>query len=191
MTDDLGSAINLNEGELNDLGFDTQVSVRNDLADVIAPQLERLEFGVPVYETPRSRSSILTLEASDDVSGVQSRVVMEFLSPTGKSLQKWVSLDEETNTATGVFSFPLYAANGEYRVNTIRLYDNAGNSSFSRAVFDRKPELPLWCSLEHDAADNQLPTLDCPCKLTAVFDPCANRPFVKVAGLRNRRSFRR
>ena len=180
MTDDLGSAINLNEGELNDLGFDTQVSVRNDLADVIAPQLERLEFGMPVYETTWPIVDF-TLEASDDVSGVQSGVVMEFLSPTGKSLQKWVYLDEETNTATGVFSFPLNAANGEYRVNTIRLYDNAGNSNFSRQFLTENPSATV-VPIEHEAADNQLPILDA-LKLTAVFDPCANRPFIKVAGL--------
>ena len=179
MTDDLGSAINLNEGELNDLGFDTQVSVRNDLADVIAPQLERLEFGIPVYESTQPIVDF-ELEASDDVSGVQSGVVMEFLSPTGKSLQKRVYLEEETNTATGVFSFPLNAANGEYRVNTIRLYDNAGNSSFSEQFLTQNPSTAV-VSIEHDAADNQLPTLDS-LQLTAVFDPCANRPFVKVAG---------
>lgn len=180
MTDDLGSAIKLNEGELNDLGFDTQVSVRNDLADVIAPQLERLEFGVPVYQSTQPIVDF-ELEASDDVSGVQSGVVMELLSPTGKSLQKWVSLEEETNAASGVFSFPLYAANGEYRVNTIRLYDNAGNSSFSEQFLTENPSTATL-SIEHDAADNQLPTLDS-LQLTAVFDPCANRPFVKVAGL--------
>jgi hypothetical protein len=180
MVDDTGSALRLNEGELNDLGFQTQVDVRNDLADLASPQLVQLGFSAPDYASSRPTVEFY-LKASDDLSGLQSGAIIEFGSPTGKSLQQRVSLSEETQDVTGVFSFPNFAANGEYRVNTVRLYDNAGNSDFSYSYIAEHPSSTL-VAIEHAVADNEYPTLS-QFKLNAVFDPCANRPVITVDGL--------
>ena len=180
MVDDTGAALRLNEGELNDLGFQTQVDVRNDLADLTSPQLVQLDFSAPDYASSRPTVEFY-LKASDDLSGLQSGAIIEFRSPTGKSLQQWVNLSEETQDVTGVFSFPNFAANGEYRVNTVRLYDNAGNSDFSYSYIAEHPS-STQVAIEHAVADNEYPTLN-RFKLNAVFDPCSNRPVIIVEGL--------
>ena len=123
MFDDYGSDLQLNESQLNELGYETTVFVENVEEDITPPILQNLELKPLRYSdaTPKLQFEV---SATDDKSGLQSAAILEFTSPTGTSLQQWFYLSE-VGIAPAVFSVPKYSANGTYRINTIRLHDNA------------------------------------------------------------------
>ena len=178
MFDDYGSDLQLNESQLNELGYETTVFVENVEEDITPPILQNLELKPLRYSdaTPKLQFEV---SATDDKSGLQSAAILEFTSPTGTSLQQWFYFSED-GIATDVFSFPKYSANGTYRINTIRLHDNAGNSNFSYDYISANPG-SSEVIIAHADSDTSPPDLES-FKLNAVFDPCANRPFIDING---------
>jgi Ca2+-binding RTX toxin-like protein len=117
------------------------------------------------------------LQASDIGSGLKvDDVIIELLSPSGTSIQK----RSDFNDGQSSFSISLskFAASGDYRVNTIRLYDNAGNSTLGYDYINANDTI---YTLDNPNSDNEGPILKS-FELSAVFDESAQRPIIKIKG---------
>ena len=111
-----GLEVRLNEGQLNELGIDTKSELINPNEDVIPPALDSFVtdgWNIGDDDVPRLT---IDLAASDVGSGLQSRVIVELISPSGAGIQKDAYFDEN-GAATVAFEISKYSASGDYRVN--------------------------------------------------------------------------
>jgi len=106
------------------------------VSDVTPPALESFSITPRSIDTRANAQTVtFTLEVSDDLAGTNSvGVVIE-----GPNNQwRGVNAPRTTGTAmrgtyVAILNFPQFSSSGEWRLNTIQLYDLAGNSSFLSA----------------------------------------------------------
>ena len=179
ITDNEQLDLALNEGQLNDLGFQTEAVLANSDADSTAPVLTSFSTDGWTFDTdgnPQLEATIAVLETGSGV--VNSRAILELLSPTGASLQTDANFDE-SNAANFTLTLSKYSASGIYRVNTVRFADFAGNNQFSKAWLAENPQT---FELENALGDQDAPEL-LSFKLSASFDNASNRPVIRVNGI--------
>jgi predicted outer membrane repeat protein len=179
LTDNFGASLYLNEGELNSLGFNTTTLLDNPNSDSIPPEIVSFdssgwsidENGIPQLEA--------IISVTDEHSGlVNESPILELLSPSGKSIQhRGVSI--AANEYKFNVSLPEQAASGVYPVNTIRVYDNAGNSSHGSLWLS---ENPTSFTLDNPNSDNEKPVIN-EFFLSASFDNITDRPVIHVDGV--------
>jgi hypothetical protein len=160
----------------NEFGFNTSTFLQNQNSDSIAPSVISLEVGLPTF----SSDAILipmTVKASDDSSGLNSAFIIELTSPSGTSIQQWCYFDEN-GEFSGDFSLSKDSASGNYSFNTIRLFDEAGNSNLSQTWLAANSN-PI--EIDNSNSDATPPTLES-FQLSAEFDPVSGRPRIVMSG---------
>jgi hypothetical protein len=175
--DDNGTQLSLSKDQLLLLGHVVSTTLINPNADDLPPALGSFSAGQPYRATDGSFHVNLTVTASDAGSGLQSNFVVELTSPTGVSLQQWASFDS-TGRSVVDFLLPRYAPTGSYAVNTVRLYDQAGNNSMSQPWLALHPQAVQVLNPEGDFVAPVVSTFT----LSAVYDPQTNRPQIAIKG---------
>ncbi|HAJ77142.1 MAG TPA: hypothetical protein DCM64_11905 [Gammaproteobacteria bacterium] len=133
VVDNTGVERNYGDDYFTLFGLDNLFSLLNPNSDSAYPILEDWQIG-PIVISEGAIYSDVYIKASDQGSaGLTNALIVEFLSPTGTSLQKWFAINEN-GEASGKFYFSEYAASGDYVLNTIRLYDTAGNSNLNLGI---------------------------------------------------------
>jgi len=128
--DNFGAEVRFTESKLTELGFNTTYTLNNSKSDDIAPIVESFTISDFYYDDANEVWKLdYSLKASDDVSGLRSGHVVELLGPTGTSLQGWRYFDQ-IGAVTTTREFDKYIPSGIYAINTIRIYDEAGNSGW-------------------------------------------------------------
>jgi hypothetical protein len=181
LIDNDGLELSLNEGQLNDLGFQTTAELVNPNSDSIKPEVISFSSNGWAIDSDGLPQLNATIVVSDEGSGLDnSRAIVELLSPTGKSIQSSSSISSE-GVATFSFTESVYASSGDYVVNTIRLYDLAGNSQMSQDWLGQNSQI---YNLLNPNSDSQTPNL-VDFKLEATFDNGSDRPVIKISGTAN------
>ena len=179
ITDNDGLLVALNEGQLNTLGFTTTTILENINSDSEKPYL--VSFSTDGWSFDSEEKPILSaaLEVSDTESGVANgRVIVEISSPTGSSIQEDAYFTDE-GEATINFTLSKYATSGDYRVNTVRFHDLAGNKQFSQEWLSENPQN---LALNNPNGDQNVSTVDA-FTLSATFDNDSDRPVIEVSGV--------
>ena len=174
--DDTGTAIYINQEQLEERGFDATVDLTNPRADLVVPEIQSVSAGEPVVDANGTIHVAVHVEAADSNSGLNKAFIVEFASPTGDSLQQWARFDDQ-GRADVDFQFNKYSASGNYRIDTIRVTDNAGNENMGTQYLAASPRV---VSIANPNADMHAPVLQ-DFHLAAVFDPSTNRPRITVA----------
>jgi hypothetical protein len=178
LTDNQNNEVYLNESQINLLGFNTSVGFYNPVSDSEKPYVTSLmTLGWSINNNGEPQISF-TVFVGDDLSGVKDTIVLELNSPTGTSIQKYGTKVDE-NTYSFDFVLNQYASSGIYPVNTIRLYDNAGNSNLSQDWIADNLE---GYELTNPNSDNVASSLSY-ISLEAKFDEQSDRPILAVNGL--------
>ena len=173
-----GLEVRLNEGQLNELGIDTKSELINPNEDTVPPQLDSfISDGWKIDDDGIPRLDV-DLVASDVGSGLQSRVIVELISPSGAGIQEDAYFDE-AGTATVAFVISKYSASGDYRVNTVRIYDEAGNKTFSHDWLSQNPQVFVLDNPQSDSTSATLTSF----QLSASFDNDSDRPVINVSGI--------
>jgi hypothetical protein len=165
------------EEKLQELAVETKVELVNSQSDGSGPSLDQFSISDFYYNDLDETWNIdYMIQVSDDLSGFQAGHIVEFTSPTGKSLQESRDLQVDGTLST-TRSFSKHIASGEYTINTIRLYDNAGNDGW---VYGRDLSalgLPSILTLDNPFGDEELPEL-LNFNLEASFHPVSLRPSI-------------
>lgn len=178
ITTNNGTFLNYNEGQLSELGFQISTNVANINSDNQKPQLSTVEILGSSFDVDGSPHIQVQVKASDDKSGLVDRFILEFLSPTGNSIQQWCLFDSN-GESTVDFTLSKYSASGNYSLNTVRIADAAGNNEMSQSFLSAHPVI---FNLNNINSDNLAPEL-AKFNLTASYDPLTNRPQIDISGL--------
>ena len=177
ITDNDGLLVALNEGQLNTLGFATTTILDNINSDSEKPYI--VSFSTSGWSFDSEQNPILSasLEVSDTESGVANgRVIVEVLSPTGSSIQEDAYFTDEGQAAIN-FTLSKYASSGDYRVNTVRFHDLAGNYQGSQEWLSQNSQK---LTLNNPNGDQDGSRIDA-FKLSASFNN--DRPVIEVSGV--------
>ncbi|MDA9583745.1 hypothetical protein N9R70_04790, partial [Porticoccaceae bacterium] len=179
ISDNDGLLVALNEGQLNTLGFATITILDNMNSDSEKPYL--VSFSTDGWSFDSDETPILSasLEVSDTGSGVANgRVIVEVLSPSGSSIQADAYFSDK-GEATINFTLSKYAGSGDYRVNTVRFGDLAGNYQGSQEWLSKNPQK---LTLNNPNGDQDGSRIDA-FKLSASFDNDSDRPVIEASGI--------
>lgn len=177
LTSNKGTLINYNEGQLNELGFSITTKVENANSDNTLPTLNSLEITGSSTDADGNTHVNIQVKASDDKSGLKNNFIIEFLSPTGKSLQQWCSFDSKGESSVD-FLLNKNSASGNYTINTVRIADVAGNNQMSGSFLSEHPKVFSLNNINSDASAPELKTFS----LAASYDPITNRPQINISG---------
>jgi hypothetical protein len=178
LIDNQGVEVNLNQDQLNVLGFNTSTSFSNSDSDNTKPSPTNVtSSGWHLNESDQPQINFEVV-VEDNLSGVQETTILELSSPTGTSLQEH-GTQISANTYSFEFILNKYASSGVYQVNTIRLYDNAGNSNFSQNWIANNLQ---GYQLTNPNSDAILPSLSY-INLSAKFDEESDRPIITIDGV--------
>ena len=178
LVDNQGVEVNLNQDQLNVLGFNTTTTFSNPDSDNTKPSptsVTSAGWAINESEQPEINFEVVV---EDDLSGVQDTILLELNSPTGTSIQEY-GTKVDGNTYSFDFIIDKYASSGVYQVNTIRLYDNAGNSNFSQNWIANNLQ---GYQLTNPNSDATLPS-NSYINLSAKFDKESDRPIITIDGL--------
>jgi parallel beta-helix repeat protein len=178
--DNSGSEIRIDDIYLKQGGYDYRTVIDNKNADDDAPELRNMLNSAPYFDDVGQIHIDFSLSASDNVSGLNSIFVVELKSPTGKTIQKRGVFAEEGLLQTSAdldFVLPKYSASGDYTVNTVRLYDLAGNVNYSQQLIIANLDA---ITIDNPNADNVSPTLES-VSLSSSFDLLAKRPLINIS----------
>jgi len=179
ITDNDGLLVALNEGQLNTLGFATTTILDNIDSDSEKPYLVSFSTDGWLFDSEENPILSASVEVSDTESGVANgRVIVEVLSPTGSSIQSDAYFSDE-GEATINFTLSKYASSGDYRVNTVRFHDLAGNYQSSQDWLSQNPQN---FALNNSNSDQEGSKVDA-FKLSASFDNSSDRPVLDVSGV--------
>ncbi|MFB1037253.1 MAG: hypothetical protein QMC38_18145, partial [Sinobacterium sp.] len=110
--DNQGNEVYLNEGQLNILGFNTSERFTNPNSDSTPPSPTSVtSSGWSIDDNDQPQINF-TVVAEDDLSGLQDKILLELLSPTGTSIQEYGNKVAE-NTYEFNFTLNQYASSGE------------------------------------------------------------------------------
>ena len=177
ITDDDGLLIALNEGQLNSLGFNTTAILDNQNADSVKPALTSFSSEGWVIDSESKPILNASVELIEEGSGLGARVILELVSPAGTSIQVDGNFNEQGG-ADFIVSLPKHAVSGQYRVNTVRFSDLAGNNQGSQAWLAQNPQT---FQLDNPIGDQEVPEL-VEFSLQAEFDNSSDRPVIKISG---------
>jgi len=179
ITDNDGLLVALNEGQLNTLGFTTTTILDSINSDSEKPYLVLFSTDGWSFDSDENPILSASLKVSDTESGVANgRVIVEVLSPTGSSIQSDAYFSDESE-ATINFTLSKYASSGDYRVNTVRFHDLAGNYQSSKGWLSQNPQ---DLALNNPNGDQDVSRIDA-FKLSATFDNHSDRPVIGVSGI--------
>ena len=176
--DNAGLEIRLNTSQLEELGFSTSTILENPNSDSVPPALISLDSSGWIFnevDEPILNVDIVALEEGSGLNG--SRTILEVTSPTGSSLWSDFYFGDD-NSASFSIKASKYAANGTYKINTVRMYDLAGNSQFSQSWLGENPQ---HFDLVNPNADDELPEIE-EFYLSANFDNSSDRPVIVISG---------
>lgn len=177
--DNSGSEIRIDDIYLKQGGYDYRTVIESENSDNEAPQLLSMINSAPSFDEVGQVHIDFSFSASDNLSGLNSIFVVELNSPTGKSIQKrGVFAEQGLRQANADLDFvlPKYSASGLYTINTIRLYDLAGNLNHSEQWIASNAS---GINIENPNSDNIPPTLNS-VVISSAFDLLAKRPIITV-----------
>ena len=158
--DNSGDELRLGEEELKSFNYAYKSEFTNPNSDNTPPIVESFTMTPFNYDSSEEKWSFTyELNASDDMSGLQDGHIVELVNGTGTSLQDWGYFDEN-GSATITRTFEKYIPSNTYLVNTIRIFDDAGNDGtvFTQGLKERG--LPYQLELNNTIfSDEELPVL--------------------------------
>ena len=177
--DDFGASIRFTEQKMIELGYQTKSVLDNPYSDSTKPAVKSFEISnFHFNDLTQTWDVEYKLFATDDKSGLKSGHIVEFLSPTGTSLQEWRDFNSDGVIST-TRSFSKYTASGIYKINTIRIWDIAGNDGTLGYTDLNSRELTSQLVLNNPYADNKAPTLE-KFTLAATFNSVTLRPSIVI-----------
>ncbi|CAK0773785.1 serralysin [Gammaproteobacteria bacterium] len=176
--DNTDTLVSISREQLIERGFTVQTELVNPLSDDVAPSLDALTVNSVSTADDGSIHVEVDVTASDSGSGLSSNFLLEILSPSGASLQKWATIDP-TGHATVDFALSPYTASGQYKINTVRLTDLAGN--YNDAMVWLNSNTPP-VAIDNPNQDTDTPELE-NFSLGATFDPITDRPRITIGGI--------
>ncbi|MDB0031019.1 cadherin domain-containing protein [Opitutales bacterium] len=124
-----GSLMEYDTGILNGYGLITEKELNNPNSDSTPPIVTSFNMSNFTFDHDTERwQSDYELNASDDVSGLRTNWILELENPSGNSLQQHNYFNQ--NNSSGSFYLPKFAASGNYKIENLRIYDNASNSGW-------------------------------------------------------------
>ena len=116
-------------------GYQTSVSLQNPIADEVNPELIAIQnINVTGIDSDPNTNIIITAEATvSDAQSDFSRAGGNLESPNydggGGKVSDWAQIDHNSSPNVANFAWILdpKTASGEYKINPLRLYDDAGN----------------------------------------------------------------
>jgi len=177
--DDFGASIRFTEQKMIELGYQTKSVLDNPYSDSTKPAVKSFEISNFHFNDQKQTWDVdYKLSVTDDKSGLKNGHIVEFLSPTGASLQEWRDFNSDGVLST-TRSFSKYTASGIYKINTIRIWDIAGNDGTLGYVAINAGGLTSQLTLNNPYADNKSPTLD-KFTLAATFNSVTLRPSIVI-----------
>lgn len=178
VNDNQGNYISLGEGEINSLGFNSKTLLDHSNSDTLKPFVVDLQSSGWEFDEDDNPTIDFILKAADHESGLNvNDVIIEIISPTGSSIQSRSQFQSDS-TATFKFVLSKYLSSGIYYINTIRLYDNAGNLNLSLDWLNDNPQIFELVNPNSDANHPELTSFN----ISARFDDLASRPILSVNG---------
>ena len=179
LTDNRGNELALDGGQIESLGFSRSIVLVNDQADNIAPMLSSLSSEGWYFDNEGTPRIDFALSVNESGSGIATgESVLELFSPTGASIfSDRFNFDSQNQTTLSI-TVSKYSASGDYKVNTVRLYDFAGNESVSQSWLAQNPRV---YALANPNSDSQMPSLNF-FQLSAYLDDESDRPIIQVNG---------
>jgi hypothetical protein len=180
--DNSGNEIRINDSFLNQGGYAYRTEIYNENSDNEIPELTGMSNSTPYFDEFEQLHIDFSISASDDLSGLNKSFIIELISPTGKSIQeRGYFADEGLTQASAALNFVLskYSASGVYRINTVRLYDLAGNLNHSLQWIEDNVNT---INIENPNSDRTSPTLN-NVSVSSIFDLSAKRPIINVSVL--------
>jgi Ca2+-binding RTX toxin-like protein len=173
--DAAGNQVDVTSAQLSNIGFEPFSSLSNTYSDSTPPTLDDIQVFAPVANDDGTFSVRVRVAASDDRSGLQQAGIVEFTSPGGKSIQQWGYFSDE-GVAEFSFVLPATSASGFYKINTVRLYDEAQNATLN---YDPAAHGDVaGFELLNPNGDTVAPTLEA-IDVTGSFDPVTGRPTLR------------
>jgi Ca2+-binding RTX toxin-like protein len=123
-----GDKIDVTSEQLRDLGFNPVATLANPYSDETPPQIDAISVSEVSENADGTFSVSVRLSAHDSHSGLKTGTIVEFTTPGGDSRQEW-GYFSESGEAQFNFHFGKYSPTGFYKINTVRMYDFAGNST--------------------------------------------------------------
>jgi hypothetical protein len=177
VSDNTGVRVSFNEYQLSELGYKINTNFTNPNADNTAPNLVSVITSNYYFGADGTVHIPIKIKASDIGSGLKPNFIVEFFSPSGASLQQWVTFDK-SNNADFDFILSKYASNGDYKINTIRLEDYAGNEQMSHSWL---ADHPINVPIQNPNADFSSPLLKS-FTPSVSFDSNTQRPIINLSG---------
>jgi alpha-tubulin suppressor-like RCC1 family protein len=178
--DNSGNEIRINDNFLNQGGYAYRTEIYNENSDNEVPELIAMTNSAPYFDESEQLHIDFSISAIDDLSGLNKSFIIELISPTGNSIQERGYFAEEGLTqASAELNFVLskYSASGVYRVNTVRLYDLAGNLNHSQQwLADNFNTI----NIENPNSDSTPPTLN-NVSMSSAFDLTVKRPIINIS----------
>ena len=115
---------------IEELGFQKQLTLDNPNSDSWPPIVR--EFTLSPFnfnEEAQQWETNYSLFADDNLSGLETSWILELSNPSGSSLQQHATFSED-GRSSGVFVLPRETPSGVYKINTLRVYDQASNSGW-------------------------------------------------------------
>lgn len=116
-------------GILNGYGLITEKELNNPNSDSTPPIVTSFNMSNFTFDHDTERwQSDYEVNASDNASGLRTNWILELENPSGNSLQQHNYFNQ--NNSIGSFYLPKFAASGNYKIENLRIYDNASNSGW-------------------------------------------------------------
>ena len=177
--DDSGVQLEFDSDQLRqEFSLTPSTSLTNPNADNISPSLLEAKVQSAIFDEEGIRIPVI-FKADDNLSGLQSDFIIELLSPSGSSIQRRHSFDQN-GAFEGVFDLPKFSASGEYSFNSIRITDQAGNETHSEEWVETSSVIEI----DNPNGDITPPELN-DFELDAEFDPATGRPRIVFSGNAN------
>lgn len=173
--DNFGEIVSFNESQIVAMGLTPTATLQNARADTTAPRVTSFSIGGNAKNASGQIEVNFAVTASDAQSGLKDSFILELLSPSGKSLQQIFTLNS-SGAANPVFVLDPLSPSGTYKVNTIRLTDNAGNGNLSQ---DFLATVPSSITISNPTGDNGLPVLTS-FSMSAAREAQSSRPIVTI-----------
>ena len=137
--DEVGNSREYRSAELAALGLPASFEVVSSQQDITPPELVAITIEPSEMDTSAGGATItITAKATDDLSGIRN--MGYFLErPSGMKENsgrglRWVNGSSTDGTYVGRLTLPQYSEKGTWRIYTVYLYDEVGNSREYRSA---------------------------------------------------------
>ncbi|MXO47480.1 hypothetical protein GRI69_04320, partial [Erythrobacter vulgaris] len=147
-----GSEVDITDTQIEASGFSNSFDFYNEFGDELGPVVDDASFLTPIRGDDGTFSLSVRFNVSDEGgAGIDTNdVVVEIEGPGGESYFSYAQVGAD-GIATAAFALNQYSPSGTYRVNTIRVADNALNLTMAR------PDAAVW--LNNPDGDPAAPSL--------------------------------